>query len=283
MLRTGGVAGLADGFTVLNGLIVNFWDQQLWPAADEDGDETRLGALFGVFGRGGTGTLLQPLKLIALSDRGETPVTLWSAELAAAPAPPRTGDEDAQAIVDERRAAALEAVSSGIARSTREFLIALRTGLARAAETLEALMQTIDRVSDVGRFGSQIGEPLAAAIKLLDDHAGNVFASALVAEAAAADAAPDATGTTGAGGAVAGRMQLTSRDDALNSILTLADYFERSEPQAPIGMSLREVVRRARLPLEALLLELLPDASARTLFLQRAGIRSASSDVDSLD
>lgn len=279
MLRTGGVPGLADGFMLLNGLIERYWDTGLWPAADEDGDDTRVGALFGLFGRGGTGTLLQPLKLVALSDRGGTPVTLWSAELAASPAPPRNVDEDAQAIVDERRAAALETVSSGIARSSRPFLIALRADLARSLDALEMLMQTIDRLTDVGRFGSQIGEPLAAAIKLLDDHAGIVFAAPINADttALANAAVPQAANAAGA------RSSPSSRDEALASVLALADFFDRSEPQSPVGLSLREVVRRARLPLEALLSELLPDAATRTLFLQRAGIRSASSDVDDVD
>ena len=283
MLRIGHIGGLADGFSLLDGLINAFWDDGLWPAADEDGDETRLSALFGLFGRGGTGTLLQPLKLIALSDRGEVPVTLWSAELAAAPAPPRTPDEDAQAVIDERRAAAQEAVASGIARSSRPFVVALRTNLVLAIQSLETLMQTIDRVSDVGRFGSQIGEPLAAALRLLEDNAALVFIEAPGMVAAIPD-----DGTAGGGFATAKvaaleRREPSSREDALGMILALAEYFEQREPQSPIGLSLREVVRRGRLPLESLLSELLPDAASRTLFLQRAGIRSSMTDVTDIE
>ncbi len=278
LLRTGGIAGLGDGFDLLDGLIAAFWDEGLWPAADEDGDEDRLAPLFGLFGRGGTGTLLQPLKLVPLSDRAGERVTLSSAEIAFAPPPPRSADEEAQALADERRAAAINLVTTGIGRSSRPFLVALRTALGHAAEALERLMQTIDRVSDVGRFGSQIAEPLAAAIKLLDDHAGSVLARATAADLPAAEV--PATG--GAAEPVAVYTAPKSREAALNAVLTLADYFERTEPQAPIGLSLREVVRRARLPLEALLSELLPDAASRTLFLQRAGIRSAT-DVEAYE
>lgn len=283
LLRLGHIAGLADGFALLDGLISSYWDSGLWPVADEDGDETRLAALFGLFGRGGTGTLLQPLKLIALSDRGETPVTLWSAELAVAPAPPRLADEDAQALVDERRAAAQDAVASGIGRSSRPFLVALHGDLQRALQSLEALMQTIDRVSDVGRFGSQIGEPLAAALRLLEDHAGGVFVEVpAMAATATADAHAD-TDDTPTNGTVMEQREPISREDALTMILGLAEYFEQREPQSPIGLSLREVVRRGRLPLETLLSELLPDAASRTLFLQRAGIRSTSTDVTDIE
>ena len=283
LLRLGHIAGLADGFALLDGLISSYWDSGLWPVADEDGDETRLAALFGLFGRGGTGTLLQPLKLIALSDRGETPVTLWSAELAVAPAPPRMADEDAQALVDERRAAAQDAVASGIGRSSRPFLVALHGDLQRALQSLEALMQTIDRVSDVGRFGSQIGEPLAAALRLLEDHAGAVFVEVPAMTATATgDAYADTAGTP-ANGTAMERREPISREDALTMVLGLAEYFEQREPQSPIGLSLREVVRRGRLPLETLLSELLPDAASRTLFLQRAGIRSSATDVTDIE
>ncbi len=282
LLRTGGIAGLADGFKLLDGLIRSFWDEGLWPRADDEGDEDRLVALFGLFGRGGTGTLLQPLKLIPLADRGDAPVTLWSAEVAFAPPPPRSTDDDAQALADERRAAALDAVTGGIGRSSRDFLIALRHDLVRAIAGLNELMSTIDGVSTVGRFGSQIGEPLAAALKLLEDNAGAVFLSDIAAEAAIdddGDAAPTAIGNGTAGPVGAPR----SREQALGQVLLLADYFETHEPQAPVGPALRDVVRRARLPLETLLAELLPDVDVRTLFLQRAGIKSTSLGVDDYD
>lgn len=280
LLRIDYIAGLADGFALLEGLITRYWDAGLWPAADDEGDETRLSALFGLFGRGGTGTLLQPLKLIALSDRGGTPVTLWSAELAAAPAAPRSADEEAQAIVDERRAAALEAVANGIGRSSKAFLTKLRADLVRARNNLEALMQAVDRVSDVGRFGSQIGEPLETALRLLQDHAVfDIAETAVPPVDTSGDAvAPDAPVTIGIN-----RGPPASREEALLNILALADYFDQREPQSPIGLSLREVVRRARLPLEVLLSELLPDAASRTLFLQRAGIRSSSADVETFE
>lgn len=279
LLRTGGIAGIADGFALLDGLIETFWDDGLWPAADEDGDEGRLAPLFGLFGRGGTGTLLQPLRLVPLSDRSGDRVTLWSTELAFAPPPPRVADEDAQAVIDERRNAAIDAVTTGIGRSSQAFLIALHRSLTHAVSALERLMQTIDRVSTVGAFGSQIAEPLTAAIKLLEDHAGLVLITAATVAPPEDGSVPDAPTSVGT---VAGG-EPRSREAALNAVLTLADYFEQAEPQSPISLSLREAVRRARLPLEALLSELLPDAAMRTLFLQRAGIRSAISGVDAYE
>lgn len=274
LLRTAGIQGLADGFATMAGLIERYWDDGLYPAADEDGDETRMAPLFGLFGQGGTGTLLQPLKLVALSDYGDAVVTLYTAEVASATPPPRLADEDAQALVDERRQAALEAVRVGIGRSSTGFLTALRTAFVRAIAALDALMSVIDRVSDFGRFGSQVGEPLAGALRLIDDHA-----PVAAANAAARSEEADAPGAV-ADGAKPGARGPTTRQDALVAVLALADFFDASEPQSPVGPALRDVVRRARLPLDALLLELLPDTAQRTLFLQRAGIRVAGPAVD---
>ena len=144
-------------------------------------------------------------------------------------------------------------------------------------------MQTIDRVSDVGRFGSQIGEPLAAALRLLEDNAALVFIEAPGMVAAIADDGTAGDGFATAKVAALERREPSSREDALGMILALAEYFEQREPQSPIGLSLREVVRRGRLPLESLLSELLPDAASRTLFLQRAGIRSSMTDVTDIE
>lgn len=284
-LRLAGIGGLADGFALMAGLIERYWDAGLWPAADEDGDETRLAALFGLFGRGGPGTLLQPLKLVALSERAEPPVTLWSAELATAPAPARSPDEEIQARIDERRQAALDAVANGIGRASAVFVRALHADIVRAEGELDRLMTAIDRASDVGRFGSQVAEPLAAARRLLEDHAAGALAPEPGSDAAATgdsaagvdDAyAPAANGTApvSRGGVPA------TRDDALRSVLALADFFDRAEPQSFVGPALRDVVRRARMPVEELMAELLPDAEARTLFFQRAGIRLAPSTVE---
>ncbi|WP_066477532.1 hypothetical protein [Sphingomonas sp. CCH5-A5] len=67
--------------------------------------------------------------------------------------------------------------------------------------------------------------------------------------------------------------RISQRDDALRAIAAAADYFERYEPLSPLGPSLREVDRRARLSLDALLTELIPDASVRETFYWRSGIK----------
>ena len=66
---------------------------------------------------------------------------------------------------------------------------------------------------------------------------------------------------------------ITRREDALRAIGAAAEYFETNEPLSPLGGSLREVDRRARMSLDAYLEELIPDASTRQTFYWRSGIK----------
>ena len=73
------------------------------------------------------------------------------------------------------------------------------------------------------------------------------------------------------GGFVSGRI--TRREDALAAVSAAADYFQSNEPLSPLGATLREVERRARSSLADLLIELIPDETARADFYWRSGIR----------
>src|SRR5262249_51398113 len=66
-----------------------------------------------------------------------------------------------------------------------------------------------------------------------------------------------------------------NREDALNAVLTLADYFRRSEPHSLVPFALEQAVRWARMPLPELLLELLPEEGPRKALFKQVGIRAA--------
>ena len=63
------------------------------------------------------------------------------------------------------------------------------------------------------------------------------------------------------------------REEALQTLAKISDFFKRTEPHSTIAFTLDDVVRRARMTLPELLAELLPDESARRTFLISAGIR----------
>jgi type VI secretion system protein ImpA len=268
LVRTDGFAGLASGFDVLARLVEDYWDRGLHPPADEDGAESRLAPLIGLFGRGGAGSLVQPIKLLSLCDeRQDGDAALWTIELASAPV--RSESAEARKKQADRLAALIEQIK----RSDPDFLRGLRRSVAAALAALDRLMASIEAKTDAGRFGSQVAEPLRAIARLLDDHVGALFVEA-AAEAPGVDAA--ATPGLGESAPGPGRAETqapSDREQALKLLVDAAAFFERTEPQSLIAAAIREVVRRARLSAAELIQELVPDVGQRELMLARIGIR----------
>ena len=274
-VRVRGFAGLADGLELVHRLIESFWDEGLHPAEDEDGVLGRIAPVGGLLGLDGVAALLQPIRLLPLSDRAPE-VALWTVETAHAPLP---GGDDATARERQqaRRAEQVEQVSQALARASTEFLRAVHRDATLAAERIEALAVLVDAKAGVGRFGSQVTDPLRAIVTLLEQNVGPRLVDAPAAEP---DAEGAELGTAGEVAADGSPRSVRSRAQAYDAILRIADYFAETEPQSLVARSLREVVRRARLPLEDLLTELLPDADQRLLFLQRAGVKDETAPVD---
>lgn len=276
-LRSDGFPGVAAGFALLAGLVERYWDEGLHPQEDEDGIETRVAPLFGLFGNADVGTLLQPLKLLPLSDHGAPAVALWTVETVQAQST-RHDDPDVAEELAERRRQQIAAMEWAIGRATPEFAAAATAGVADALAALDRLMTAIDARTPFGRFGSQVTRPLEDAATLLRVHGpGAAEAEADGAEApapppAAAPPAGDPASAPAPAPLPAAAPAPMTRERALATLLELAAFFERNEPQSLVGESLRNVVRRANLPIEALLAELLPDGGQRALFLLRAGI-----------
>ena len=59
----------------------------------------------------------------------------------------------------------------------------------------------------------------------------------------------------------------------MKAIEAAANFFLTFEPLSPLGATLREVDRRARMTMDDLLVELIPDDSSRKEFYWRSGIK----------
>ena len=276
-LRSDGFPGVAAGFDLLAGLVERFWDDGLHPQEDEDGIETRVAPLCGLFGNGDTGTLLQPIKLLPLSDHALPMVALWTVETVQAQST-RHDDPDLAEEMAERRRSQIATMEEAIHRASPAFAREAADGIAAALVALDRLMAAIDARTPFGRFGSQVARPLQDSAALLRVH-GPVVAETEDAGLPSSSGDLEPLATTGlidgeavtapAGAPTLGPM---NRERALATLLEVAAFFERNEPQSIIGESLRHVVRRANLSAVELLAELLPDGEQRALFLLRAGI-----------
>jgi type VI secretion system protein ImpA len=204
--------GLAEGLRVLAGLLERFWDQGLYPEADDGDQDRRIGTLGWLLGR------VKPLLR-------EMPITdgnggAWSA-LDFDSARRQGGD-------DNRRLAELEA-------SRRATSHAFRTAFAADAQAaLDALLQ-LERIADQ-RLGND-APGFVGARDALRDMQGLVPAPVLqVVPAAGLD------GETGAGeqpSAVAVQGGATgavhSRQQAIAQLRAIAEFFRRTEPHSPVS------------------------------------------------
>jgi len=96
----------------------------------------------------------------------------------------------------------------------------------------------------------------------------------------------NATATAGSEGhfstpATAG--SLSSREQALGSLLQVAAYFRKAEPHSPLSYSLEQAVRWGKMPLPELLRDLVKDANVLSDVYTRMGIQAPSSDTRTLD
>jgi type VI secretion system protein ImpA len=132
--------------------------------------------------------------------------------------------------------------------------------------------------------------------RIFDEKAGDASPAAnrvrdlleFVAETCQRFAPPDATtdgaaemtsATAGDGSAVVATPgSITGREQALRQVTEIAAWFKRNEPSSPIGFTLDEAVRRARLGWPDLVAELVADETARHTLLTTAGIKPPSTE-----
>ena len=92
------------------------------------------------------------------------------------------------------------------------------------------------------------------------------------------------TSATAGDGAAAGTAvvatqgSISGREQALHQLSEIAAWFKRNEPSSPIGFTLDEAVRRARLGWPELVAELVADETARHSLLTSAGIKPPSAE-----
>jgi type VI secretion system protein ImpA len=246
LVRAYGFAGLRDGLKLAQGLVEQYWDS-FYSLEDEDGMATRLAPLAGLNGHGNEGTLIQPLRKVAVTvSRGDGALAIYH--------------------YDQARALAAANESGGV------FYIELLADLDGAIEVLGLLGQGLgERAGRDAPSTSDIARVLTTIRDTVATFSADLVASA---RAAAEQGAPGAAqGANGAGAAGAAGGSLRGREDALRTLLQVAEYFRRNEPQSPISTSLDEIVRRAKMPFAELLAELLPDTSAWRSALISAGIK----------
>lgn len=271
LVRIAGLRGLMAGAAVIAGLVERHWDG-LFPMPDESGMETRVAAVAGLSGQGADGTLMQPLRKSTLFRRPDgSPFSLWqyqaSLELSGISDPARRAQRvDAGVLPFEE--VEKEARLAGAAHWSAQ-----RELITRALASWKEMERALDgKAGSTSPSGNRVRELLEVVSEICrrfapPDETGG--ATEATGEAAVAGNGPPVTVMPGA---IAGREQ------ALRQLTEIAAWFKRNEPSSPIGFTLDEAVRRARLGWPDLVAELVSDETARHSLLTSAGIKPPAAE-----
>jgi type VI secretion system protein ImpA len=273
LVRTAGLPGLMAGASVIGGLVERYWDG-VFPLPEEGDMELRVAAVAGLSGQGADGTLMQPLRKLPLFTRPDgSPFCLWqyqsSLDLAGVLDPERREQRIAAGVVP------FEDVEKEARAAGKAHWSAQRSTLIEAMAAWEAMGRVLDEKAGPA---SPSGIRVREALQLMLDTCNRFAPATGGEEQAAADgqppaiagaAAPAARATPGAlvDGPIAGREQ------ALSQLEEIAEWFKRNEPNSPIGYTLDEAVRRARMAWPELVAELIADEGSRTALLTSLGMK----------
>jgi type VI secretion system protein ImpA len=272
LVRIHDLPGATAGALLMKGLCEQYWDQ-LFPLPDEDGFEGRASPIGGLAGGSADGTIMQPLRNMALFRRTDgTGIGVYVWEQV----------EQMETLDPKRKKAKIDA-------GTPEFKTLEAEGRADkghvqmrgqqvmvAMEAWRALDQQLE--ARMGSSAPSVRKVITLLERMLEilGRLGFVARTASAdADAADAAAADDPAQATAAGGAAAAAVPgaLVSREAALKELDRIADFFRRTEPHSPLAYTLEEATRRGRMTLAELLDEVLPEAEVRKAMLERLGIR----------
>ena len=270
LVRTAGLRGLMAGASVIAGLVERHWDG-LYPMPDDTGMEARVAAIAGLSGQGTDGTLMQPLRKVSLFNRPDgSPFSLWQYQAAL----------ELSGIIDPARRA--QRIDSGVLpyeEVEKEARLAGATHWSAQRDTISKALASWREMERVLDEKAGQASPAVNRVRDLLEFVSDTCRKYAPPEAAM-DGASDTTDATAGNSpaAVATAGAISGREQALRQLTEIAAWFRRNEPSSPIGFTLDEAVRRARLGWPELVAELVSDETARHSLLTSVGIKPPSGE-----
>lgn len=267
LLRFHAFAGLRDGFALARGLVEKFWDG-LYPQPDEDGLETKVAPLAGLNGDSNEGTLLAPIRNTPITPAG---FSFWQYQQARDA--DRINDPDKK---EEKRQAlgfGLDSIEKNIAESPAGYFTDLVDDLAQAVNDFRAMNDTLrQHCGHNAPPHSLILDTLEEILRTVRFLAKDKLASNPATDAVAEDTTMDDTASTAHSPTITSSSgPIANREDALRRLEEVAKYFRATEPHTPLVSGIERLVRWGRMPLHELILELVPDPTARAFYQHLTG------------
>jgi type VI secretion system protein ImpA len=272
--RLDGFAGVARGFRMARELVEGYWDC-LYPQPDEYGLSTRVLPITWLNGADGEGSLIEPLTRIPLTEgKSVGPFALrnyrQAAELARETEPASREDRIRHGATTREQ----------IDQSCKEtenpyrFFAKLIADIKECQDEFKALDKVLTEKcgSEHAPPTSNITNTLQACLDAVFDF-GKTWSEGPAAAGGNGEIKPGEVIKSSGGG-----FQLSTREDAFRILLSVADFFERTEPQSLIPAQLRRVVEWGKLSPQELFARVIEDTSALDQMYKLVGIQRPNQD-----
>jgi type VI secretion system protein ImpA len=267
LIRLHGFAGLRDGFKLARSLIEQFWDG-LYPLPDDDGIETRVGPLTSLNGEDSEGTLIAPIAQVPLTEGGGSTGPFASYHYQSASTLEQV-DAEAREKRIQQGAVTLAQLEKAASDSSVAFFVNLVDDLKACRGEFDGLCAALDaRCDGKAPPSSNIRGALTGCVDAV-----MALARDKLPREQAEEAGESPSGAAGGNGRAPAADTFRQREDALQSLLKVAEFFRRTEPHNPVSYALEQAVRWSRMTLPELLVELIPDESSRGALFKQVGIR----------
>ncbi|WP_020655549.1 type VI secretion system protein TssA [Massilia niastensis] len=240
--KTGGAAGLAQGLGLLAALCERYWDG-LYPLADEDGFERRIGNLAWIAAR--TAPLVKGMRVV---EGGAATLLDWEAA--------RAHGGEGMAELEAARA-----------RSPAAWRQALLADLDACLAALDELERVLD--ARLGIDGPSFSPARAALRDLADVVRPGEGALPVVHEGAAPGTLP---APRPASLPLPAEGPLQHREQALAQLRQVAQFFRRTEPHSPVAYLAEKAARWGEQPLHAWLRSVIKDDASLARLEELLGI-----------
>jgi len=267
LIATDGMAGAAQSFELLHGLLDTLWDG-LFPELDGDDAEERAAKLawFNIYASDALRKVplsagAKPMNLIHWQDSREVD------NLA------RQNQEAYQAALDEGRLTG-EAFDKAMLDNPNEAVVQLLEATDRALATFEEFKRIGD--TRLGRAAPSLAS-IEEALKRIRQVVGKTAQAKGIGVATAEDAAGEGEASGGGSRVGGGSLDLSSnsaasKEAALRTLSDIAGFFRRTEPHNPVAFMLDKAVVWANMPLDAWLAEVVRDGGVLSSIRDRVGI-----------
>ncbi len=280
LTRFYGFKGFTLGFSVARQLIEKY-KENLHPRPDEDGISTQISPLSGLNGLESDGALIPAIKSIAMTENmGEGALSCWQCEQVFEVE--RISDTQKREARIRQGARTRKQLDQVMAETSTEFLHTLQEDIDNAIKEFELYQAVIDEytIEDPQPTG-KIRKSLDNCREVLTYIAGDRLKKPEI-ETTENEEQPLEEQTIKPQAVTQNTLstQLENREQALETLRNVADFFRRTEPHSPISYTIEQAVRWSRMPLTELIAELIPDPESRKKYQHLSGIPIEKAEND---